>query len=97
VPHVTITDNAGDGIRRCTLFLLERSVPAAKKAAEVIKERLSVLASMPDYGTPYPLDTELRQITIPFGDSGYIALYLHDKAADTVYVLAFRHQKEEGY
>jgi len=40
---------------------------------------------------------ELRELVIPFGDSGYIALYRYDPIADAVYVLAFRHQKEVGY
>jgi hypothetical protein len=34
---------------------------------------------------------------IGFGDSGYVALYRHDRIVDTVFVLAFRHQKEAGY
>jgi hypothetical protein len=36
-------------------------------------------------------------VLISFGDSGYIALYRHETAADTVYVVAFPHQKEAGY
>jgi len=40
---------------------------------------------------------ELRELIIPFGDSGYMALYHFDATADSVYVLAFRHQKEAGY
>jgi hypothetical protein len=39
----------------------------------------------------------LRELVIGFGDSGLVALYHHDPAADAVYVLAFRHQKEAGY
>lgn len=34
---------------------------------------------------------------IAFGDSGYIALYRYQPIDDAVYILAFRHQKEEGY
>jgi hypothetical protein len=29
--------------------------------------------------------------------SGYVALYRHEQAADAVYLLTFRHQKEVGY
>ncbi|TLZ39596.1 MAG: hypothetical protein E6K23_12530 [Gammaproteobacteria bacterium] len=39
----------------------------------------------------------MRELIIAFGDSGYVALYRHDPAAETVYVLAFRHQKEAGH
>jgi hypothetical protein len=39
----------------------------------------------------------LRELIIAFGDSGYVALYRHDRERDMVYVLAFRHQREAGY
>ncbi len=52
---------------------------------------------MPEAGRPYRNDTLLRELVIEFGESGYLALYRFDKAADTVVVLAFRHQKEAGY
>ena len=48
-------------------------------------------------GRPSPDLPELRELTIAFGDSGYIALYRHEPTTDAVYVLAFRHQKEAGY
>ncbi|TQE94180.1 MAG: hypothetical protein FKY71_17780 [Spiribacter salinus] len=40
---------------------------------------------------------ELRELDIPFGDSGCVLLYHPEPADDTVYVLAFRHQNEAGY
>jgi len=40
---------------------------------------------------------EIRELIIPFGDSGYVALYHYEAASDSVIVLAFRHQKEAGY
>ena len=40
---------------------------------------------------------ELRELIIPFGDSGYVALYLQGPAVNTVYVAAFRNQREAGY
>ncbi len=48
-------------------------------------------------GRPLPDQPDLRELVIPFGDSGYVALYRHQPAADAVYLLAFRHQKEAGY
>ncbi|MDR2030868.1 MAG: type II toxin-antitoxin system RelE/ParE family toxin [Azoarcus sp.] len=50
-----------------------------------------------EIGRPFPEMPELRELVIAFGDSGYGALYRHEPAADVVYVLAFRHQKEAGY
>ena len=51
----------------------------------------------PEIGRPYDDLGKLRELIIPFGDSGYVALYLFDKNVDSVFVLAFRHQKEAGY
>ncbi len=51
----------------------------------------------PDIGRPFAEMPELRELVVAFGDSGYVALYRHEKADDAVYVLAFRHQKEAGY
>jgi len=48
-------------------------------------------------GRPFSEAPPWRELVIPFGDTGYVALYHHDPAAETVYVLAFRHQKEAGY
>nr|WP_241088696.1 type II toxin-antitoxin system RelE/ParE family toxin [Pseudomonas viridiflava] len=52
---------------------------------------------MPEVGRPFPDLSELRELIIEFGDSGYVALYRHERAGDAVYELAFRHQKEVGY
>lgn len=97
MPHVTITENADEGITRCILFLLEKNIPAAKKAAKLIDLRLKALKKTPDMGRPHPIYHELRELLIEFGASGYMALYHHAEADDAVYVLAFRHQKEAGY
>lgn len=66
-------------------------------AAKVIRTQLSLLEQQPNIGRPFELMPELLELVIPFGDAGYVALYRHDEAADSVYVLAFRHQKEVGY
>lgn len=39
----------------------------------------------------------MRELIIPFGAAGYVALYRHDPMEDAVYLLAFRHQREAGY
>lgn len=56
-----------------------------------------MLETAPAIGRPLPDAPELRELIIGFGDSGYVALYRHKPGEDTVYVLAFRHQREAGY
>jgi len=55
------------------------------------------LTANPAIGRPSPQEIGWRELIIPFGDSGYIALYRHIAANDTVQILAFRHQREDAY
>ena len=67
------------------------------RAGQAIERQFLLLETAPDIGRPFTEIPELRELVIAFGDSGYVALYRHESAADAVYVLAFRHQKEAGY
>jgi plasmid stabilization system protein ParE len=97
VPRVIVTEGAGFGLERCRRFLTERNKQAARRAGQAIARQLALLETTPDVGRPFPELPELRELVIGFGDSGFVALYRHEPAADAVYVLAFRHQKEAGY
>ena len=70
------------------------------KSLKDVKKRYDacvILETEPEIDRPVDDLPELRELMIPFGDSGYVALYRHEVIADTVPVLAFRHQKEAGY
>ena len=97
MPRVVVTENGARGLQRCRRFLANRSPDAAKRAAQTIERQLLLLETMPEIGRPHPELSELRELLIPFGDSGYVALYRYESAGDTIYLLAFRHQKEAGY
>ena len=56
-----------------------------------------LLERHPEMGRPFSGAPELRELVIPFGETGYVALYRHEPANDAVYVLAFQHQREAGY
>jgi plasmid stabilization system protein ParE len=84
-------------LERCRRFLAAKNPQAAGRAGQIIEKHFAILETDPDIGRPFPDLPELRELIIAFGDSGYIALYRHDPARDSVYVLAFRHQKEAGY
>jgi plasmid stabilization system protein ParE len=85
------------GLERCRVFLAERNPRASHRAALAIERNLARVETTPELGRPLADLPELRELPISFGDSGYVALYRFDPALDTVYVLAFRHQKEAGY
>lgn len=85
------------GLERCRQFLASRSTDAARRAGIAIARQLQLLESTPDMGRPHPDHPELRELLIPFGDTGFVALYRFEHAENAVVMVAFRHQKEAGY
>lgn len=97
MPRIIITEGAAQGLERCRLFLAEKNPLAAARAARAITQRFERLETEPEIGKPWEDLPELRELLIPFGDSGFVALYRYEPDDNTLYVLAFRHQKEAGY
>jgi plasmid stabilization system protein ParE len=97
LPRLIVTEGALRGLERCRAFLAERNPLAAERAGQVIARHLQALESSPSIGRPLDTEPELRELVIGFGEAGYVALYRHEPADDTVYLLAFRHQREAGY
>lgn len=94
---VRFTPEAEDDLMRLYDFLLERDVTAAERALDAIKAAVELLQFSPfacrkvTRGKPF-----LRELVIPFGAGGYVALFEID-SRDTVSILAVRHQREEDY
>jgi plasmid stabilization system protein ParE len=84
-------------MERCRGFLAPKNPQAAVRAGQAIARHLLPLETTPEMGQPFEDIPPLRELIIGLGDSGYVALHRRDPAVDTVYVLAFRHQKEAGY
>ena len=82
---------------RCEQFIEERDQGAASRAGQEIKRRFMQLEKHPAIGRPMRNAPAMRELSIPFGGSGYVALYRHDPGKDEVVILAFRHLKEAGY
>ncbi|MFN7091441.1 MAG: type II toxin-antitoxin system RelE/ParE family toxin [Allorhizobium sp.] len=92
-----MTEGAAIGLERCRRFLQAGSAEAAQKAAREIKRQFKLLASQPHIGRPMQRAPAIRELSIPFGTSGYVALYRYEALEEAVYILAFRHQREAGY
>jgi plasmid stabilization system protein ParE len=84
-------------LEHCRYFLAEVNPRAAKRAGQAIREQFMQLEMNPEIGRPLGDLPELRELIIDFGGSGYVALYRYERGTNTVYLLAFRHQKEAGY
>lgn len=97
MPQIIVTEGAAAGMKRCRRSLSTKAPEAAKRAGQAIERQFLLLEKTPEIGRPFPESPELRELVIPFGDSGYVALYHYEPGDDKIYVLAFRHQKEAGY
>ena len=81
-------------LERLTDFLRASDPAAAEVTADLIAEAVRILRNHPLIGRP--AENGLRELAISRGRSGYLALYSFEEAADTVLVLAVRHQREAG-
>lgn len=96
---IRFTPEAEDDLLRLFDFLLERDIAAAERAQQAIAKAMELLEVFPfscrkavgGPGGPF-----LRELVIPFGSAGYVALFEIDDDR-TVTVIAVRHQREEDY
>ena len=93
--EIVYSRNALANIERVFEYLAEKDPRAALAAASAIRDAVDVLARHPLIGRP--VESELRELVISFGKSGYVALYRFAPSEDRVRVLAIRHQRELDY
>lgn len=97
--QVRFAPEAEQDLLRLFDFLLEQDLALAEKARVAIGKALELLETFPfscrkasgGGGSPF-----LRELLIPFGNSGYVALFEIEDAR-FVTILAVRHQREEDY
>ena len=78
-------------------FLLEKDISAAENALGAIKGAIELLRFSPFSCRKALTDNSfLRELIIPFGSAGYVALF-EIEPRSTVNILAVRHQREEDY
>ena len=99
MPQVIFTSGALQDIKYCRRVLELKSPEAAFRSQQVIQQRFLLLETTPLIGRVFLSShkLELRELIIPFGHSGYVALYRYDPKKELVFILAFRHQKEFSY
>ncbi len=95
--RVRFTAGAEDDLLRLYDFLIEKDLAAAEHALTAIKAAVELLGLSPFSCRKAAADNPLlRELVIPFGASGYVALFEIDDPS-TVTILAIRHQREEDY
>ena len=95
--RVRFTREAEEDLGRLFDFLLERDPNAAEQALAAIGHAVELLRFTPFACRKVLRDNPfLRELVIPFGSAGYVALFEIESKA-TVTVIAVRHQREEDY
>ncbi|MBL8518421.1 MAG: type II toxin-antitoxin system RelE/ParE family toxin [Betaproteobacteria bacterium] len=93
--RIRFTPEAEADLIRLYEWLIERDFVAAEKALSAIQRSLEILTHSPftcrKASGSHP---RLRELIIPFGHSGYVALF-EIEDAKTVTILAMRHQRED--
>lgn len=95
--RVRYTRAARDDLLALQEFLLARDVASARRARNAIGKGMEFLKDFPfTCRKATPDNPLLRELIIPFGDSGYVALFEIEDST-TVTILAIRHQREDDY
>ena len=92
---VILSASALTNLQRLRDFLVEVDPEAADQTIELIITALDVLERHPLMGRP--AESDLHELVISRGKTGYMALYRYEEALDRVLVLSIRHQREAGY
>ena len=80
---------------RLFLFLKDKSLTSANKAAKTFKKASEILSMFPEIGQPMNDGTERRELFIPFGRYGYILRYV--VRGEQVLIIRAKHSKENPY
>ena len=93
--QIVYSARALENLLRSLEYLRSENPEAAVAAAEAIESAVNNLAAHPLVGRR--VESDIRELVISFGATGYIALYRFVVQRDEVRVLALRHQREIGY
>ena len=95
--QIRYTDEANDDLKRLYAFLLQQDIQAAEYALRSIANAVDLLKSFPFTCRKARSENPfLRELIIPFGSNGYIALFEIEEN-NIVTILAVRHQREDDY
>ena len=95
--RIRFTRGAEDDLERLFDFLLEQDFKSAEKAEAAIYKAVEFLEFFPFSCRKAEADLpSLRELLIPFGGAGYVALFNIDDDK-TVTIIAVRHQREDDY
>ncbi|MBC8036613.1 MAG: type II toxin-antitoxin system RelE/ParE family toxin [Rhizobiales bacterium] len=95
--QIIVSRKAAEQIAAIREFYKDKTTDTGERAITIILSAFKPLKKHPAIGRPAIDHPELRELVIPFGHSGYIALYRIDRTKNRIVILAVRHQREAGY
>ncbi len=100
-PVVRYSASAREDLKRLYQYLLERATTVedlelAERALGVVVDAIDRLGRSPFIYRKAGASPFLRELLIPFGHGGYVALFEIEDAT-TVTIVAVRHQLEDDY
>lgn len=92
---IRYTTEAADDLRKLTTFEVRNT--GESKGIDHLRSMLENLVDNPNIGTQYEENFGVRQIHIPYGGSGYSALYKVHDVIEIVGILRIKHQRQNTY
>ena len=93
--RLTLSARAQSNLVRIFEFYAREDPMLAARVVTYIRSYLNELTSSPQTGRR--TEEGFRELVIPFGKAGFVALYDYNDAHDLVHVASIRHQREAGY
>ena len=100
--RIRFTQQATEDLERLYDFIVGRELnrsgdlAVADRALAAIRDALAMLSFSPFTCRKASDDPFIRELVIPFGANGYVALF-EIQASDSVVIAAVRHQREDDY
>jgi toxin ParE1/3/4 len=105
VARIELAAGVLDDFARFLDHMVQYEVPEAPARIGDLMQAIGILRHSPLIGRPVsrgpmssgPVIRGTRELVVGQGSRGYVALYRHVRAVDTVFVLAIRRQREDGF
>jgi len=95
VAHLTLSPGAESNLTRIFEFYASEDPALAIRVVTYIRSYLNELRSSPEIGRR--VEESFRELVIPFGKTGFVALYDYNSKSDLIHIASVRHQREAGY
>ena len=90
---IIVAQAAAADLARLHDFLADKSPAAANRAAAALIAAIRSLDTFPERGRPS--SPNIRELIVPFGQSGYVLRYAFREHDDEVVVLRIWHSREQ--